>query len=56
MDSGTILLLLAGVLEVGPWELVPKLGLPPNGGDPLDPPGDIHANRPRGDDAPTARS
>ena len=38
MDSMSVLLALARVLKVGPWDLQPKLGLPPNGGAPNEPP------------------
>jgi len=43
LDRISLLLALANVLKVEPWELMPKLGLPPNGGAPLDPPGGVHA-------------
>ncbi|MGH8908104.1 MAG: helix-turn-helix domain-containing protein [Egibacteraceae bacterium] len=43
MDSISVLLRLANVLKVGIWELQPKLGLPPNGGDPHDPPNGLLA-------------
>jgi transcriptional regulator with XRE-family HTH domain len=43
MDSITMLLDLARVLKVEPWDLLPKPGLPPNGGAPLDLPGGLHA-------------
>lgn len=43
MDSIKVLFMLADVLKVGPWDLLPKFGLPPNGGASLDPPKGIHA-------------
>ncbi len=45
MDSMSVLIALANVLKVGTWDLQPKLGLPPNGGAPLDPPKGIHGIR-----------
>ncbi len=45
MDSISVMFAIARVLKVGPWELLPKLGLPPNGGKPLDRPKGIHAVR-----------
>ncbi len=60
MDSITVLHRLANILKVDIWQLMPKLGLPPNGGASLDPPNGIPAIRrsvfldPR-DSAPPAR-
>jgi len=45
MDSMSMLLALANVLKVALWDLQPKIGLPPDGGAPLDPPKGIHAVR-----------
>jgi transcriptional regulator with XRE-family HTH domain len=39
------LLLLANALKVEPGDLIGEMGLPPNGGGPLDPPRGIHAVR-----------
>ncbi|MGH8909823.1 MAG: helix-turn-helix domain-containing protein [Egibacteraceae bacterium] len=45
MDSIKVLTETARVLKVGVWDLMPRLGLPPNGGAPLDRPKGIYAVR-----------